>query len=52
LLSDKQYLKFIDDLIQKEYKDHPRLGVKIGKKPSTEDFGRCVMNELFPKEGE
>jgi|13_taG_2_1085334.scaffolds.fasta_scaffold20741_3 hypothetical protein len=46
----EKVLKFIDDLIQKEYKDHPRLGVKIGTKPSVEDFGSCVMNELFEEE--
>lgn len=46
----KKVLKFIDDLIQKEYNNHPRLGVKIGTKPSVEDFSRCVMDDLFDKD--
>jgi hypothetical protein len=43
--------KFIDDLIQKEYNDHPRLGVKIGTKPSVEDFGEDLLARFDEDQG-
>jgi hypothetical protein len=43
----KKVLKLIDSMIKKDYEDHPTLGVNFNGKPSVEDFGRDVMNDLF-----
>jgi len=43
----KEMLKLIDSMIQKDYEDHPTLGVKFKKKPSVEDFSKDVMEDLF-----
>ena len=48
----KEILKLIDRMIQKEYQDHPTLGVQISNNPNTEDFSRNTMNEYFGEPSE
>lgn len=50
----KEVLKTIDSMIESSFKDHPKLEVQIknrpitlGSRPSVEDFGRDVMDEVF-----
>jgi hypothetical protein len=49
----KEILKLIDGMIQKEYQDHPTLGVQMSNNPNIEEFARNTMDEYFgeyPKE--
>ena len=43
----KEILKFIDEMLVSDYKDHPILGVQVEKKRSVEDFSRNTMDEYF-----
>jgi len=43
----KKVLSYIDSMIAKDYEDHPTMGVILKKKPSVEDFGKDVMDDLF-----
>lgn len=43
----KEILKFIDEMLVNDYKDHPTLGVQVEKKRSVEDFARNTMDEYF-----
>ena len=43
----KEVLKTIDSMIQRNYEDHPTLGVQIKDRPSVEDFGEDVMDQIF-----
>ena len=46
----QKVLEFIDSMIERNYRDHPTLGVQMEDRPCVEDFGKDVMDELFSPE--